>query len=412
MEGYSLAAVERAMKVQEVILKARSGAMSWLQAAEVLGIRPRTMRRLKLKLDQFGTPGLLDGRRHRPSVHRAPTAEVEQIVRLYRERYSDFNVRHFHEFATRDHGVKRSYTFVKRLLQAAGLVRKRRPRGRHRIRRERRPCFGSMLHLDGSKHRWLRLAPELQPTLIVVIDDATSRLLYARLEPSESRSAVLRALDAVFREHGLPQQVYTDRASWAACSRGSRGRVRDDRPTQVHRALEALGIEHLRAYSPQARGRSERANGTLQGRLVSELRLAGIRTVDQANDYLRRVFMPRYNQRFAVAPADPASGFAPLGAIDLDEFLCLEGRRAVGRDNTVVLGSVVLQIPRQPGRRSCERLKVLVRHHLSGGYSVRLGTRLLARYDRRGRLRHSQPRFATSEKRPDHVSKTSGQITC
>lgn len=404
MEGYTLAAVERAMKVQEVILKARSGAMTWLQAAEVLGIQPRTMRRWKRKLEQFGTPGLLDGRRKRPSPRRTPTAEVEQILRLFREHYSDFSVLHCHEFLVRDHGIRRSYTFVKNVLQKAGLVRRRRARGKHRIRRERRPCFGHMLHLDGSKHRWLRLAPELQPTMMVVVDDATSRVLYAQLEPNESRTAVLRALHTVFQEHGLPQQIYTDRASWAACARGSHGRVRHDRPTQVHRALEALGIEHLRAYSPQARGRGERVHGTFQGRLVSELRHAGVRTVEDANRYLRRVFIPRYNQRFAVAPTDPANGFAPLASVDLDEFLCFEARRLVGRDNTVVLGKTVLQIPKQPGRRSCERLPVLVRHHLSGGYSVRCGPNLLARYDRLGRLRGAD--------RSDHLPKTSGQITC
>ena len=445
MESYTPAAVERAMKVQEVILRAMAGKMKWIEAAEVLGIRPRTMRRWKWKTEHFGVAGLFDRRCRVPSPRRVPGTEVERILTLYRERYAGFNMRHFHKLVKRDHGVAQSYSFVKQVLQGAGLVRKSRARGKHRVRRERRPCVGEMLHLDGSRHHWLALEPEPWQTLITVVDDATSRLLYGQLWPGERRVAVMTALRTVFLAHGLPQQLYTDRAAWAARTPRKGGPPDDATPTQVQRALEELGIEHLRAYSPQARGRSERTNRTLQGRLVNELRVRGLRTVEPANQFLREHYYDEYNQEFAHAPADPTSGFVPAGAVDLDQFLCVRAQRVVGRDNTAVLGETVLQIPKQPGRRSCQGMRVTVRHHLDGRYTVSAGPRRLALYDPRGRLippdsqvmascdRRStgflgsrfprlprqKPRRPTSgpqnpgrSDRPDHLSKTSGQFTC
>jgi hypothetical protein len=445
MESYTPAAVERAMKVQEVILRAMAGKMKWLEAAEVLGIRPRTMRRWKWKMEHHGVAGLMDQRCRVPSPRKVPGTEIERILSLYRERYAEFNVRHFHKLAQRDHRVVQSYSFVKQVLQGAGLVRKHRARGKHRVRRERRPCVGEMLHLDGSRHHWLALEPEQWQTLITVVDDATSRLLYGQLWPGERRVAVMTALRTVFLEHGLPQQLYTDRASWAARTPRQGGKPDDRTPTQVQRALDELGIEHLRAYSPQARGRSERTNRTLQGRLVNELKLRGLRTLEAANRFLREHYYREYNEEFAHAPADPASGFVALGTVDLDQFLCFLAQRVVGRDNTTVFGQTVLQIPKQPGRRSCQGLRVIVRHHLDGRYSVSSGPRRLALYDPRGRLippdsevrasrdrrstgilgsrfpRHprqkpprpvSKPHDPRRSDRPDHLSKSSGQITC
>jgi len=398
MEGYPIAAVERAMKVQEVILKAMAGKMKWLEAAEVLGIGPRTMRRWKWKMEHQGMNALLDRRCGVPSPRRVPGTEVEGILQLYRERCAGLTVRHFYDFAVRDHGLLRSYTFVKHLLQGARLVRKHRARGKHRIRRERRPCLGEMLHLDGSRHPWLALEPDPYQCLITVPDDATSRLLYAQLWPSEGTRSVMTALRTVFLAHGLPQQLYTDRASWAAHTPKAGGKP-DPRPTQLGRALEELGVEHLRAYSPQACGRSERLNRTLQDRLVQELRLAGIRTVEPANQYITERFLPDYNQRFTRAPADPAVGFVPLGDVDLDQYLCLRFERRVGPDNTVVLGKTVLQIPKQPERRSCQGLRVTVRHHLDGGFTVSAGPRPLARYNAHGHLRESEPALCGRRRR-------------
>src|SRR5437867_2108913 len=280
--AYPDAAWERAMTIREVMLKAVSGELHWFQAADILGWSPRTLRRWRERYEAHGYAGLIDKRLRRPSIHRVPPREVEQVLRLYRERYTGFNVRHFHEIARREHGVKLSYSFVKKALQEARLVKKYKPRGRHRRRREARACLGEMLHLDGSPHVWLASSPEERQTLIAVVDDATSSLLYAKLHEAESSQAVMAALAEVIATHGLPQTLYTDRAGWAVHTPKAGGPYDAQRLTQVGRALERLGIEHVLAYSPQARGRSERVNRTVQGRLVNELRLAGIRTLQDA----------------------------------------------------------------------------------------------------------------------------------
>jgi hypothetical protein len=310
---------------------------------------------------------------------------VQRILRLYRERYKGFNGRHFHQIARREHGVSLSYSFVKKALQEAGLLPKHRARGRHRRRREPRACFGEMLLIDGSRHRWLSLDPERFLTLITVLDDATKHLLYAQFFNTESSHAVMTGLRDVILKHGLPMVLYTDRATWAVATTKLGHEPQQRRPTQLGRALKQLGIEHILSYSPQARGRTERANRTLQDRLVNELRVAGIRTSAKANAYLRERFLPDYNATFGVAPRDPVSAFVPLGRTDLETILCHEDERKVGRDNTVVLEGVRFQIAKQKGRRSCVGLTVLIRRHLDGTQAIWLGPRCLGRYDRAGR---------------------------
>jgi len=380
MLRYGPTAVERAMRMQEVILRALSGELSWVQAADILRMSPRTLRRWKRRYEVCGYDGLLDRRTGRPSPRRAPVAEVERVLRLYRERYLGFNVRHFVSIARRAHGVGLSYSFVKLALQGAGLVAKRRARGRHRRRREPRPCRGELLHLDGSPHEWLVRCPGERQTLLLVVDDATKEVLYAQLEAQESTAAVMWALRAVLTTHGIPMALCTDRASWAVVTRRAGGPVDKRQRTQVGRALKRLGIEHVVAYSPQARGRSERMNGTWQGRLVNELRTAGIASVAAANAYIRERFLPAMNAEFQRAPADPTSAFVALGAHDLDQILCHEESRLVAKDNTVVFGGLRLQIPKQPGRVSCAGLQVLVRRHLDGTHSVWRGLQLLGRF--------------------------------
>ena len=388
---YGLPAVRRAMTIREVMLRAMSGEYSWYRAAEILGMDVRSLRRWRRRFERYGYDGLLDRRQGTPSPRRAPLAEVERVLRLYRERYAGFNGRHFHEIARREHGVQLSYSFVKKALQGAGLLKKGRVRGRHRRRREPRPCFGEMLHLDGSLHPWLALCPEEKQTLIAIVDDATKRLLYAQLHRSESTQAVLQGLRAVVVEHGVPGALYTDRAGWAVYTEKA-GLPHDaNRLTQVGRALQRLGVEHILAWSPQARGRSERVNRTLQDRLVNELRVARCATVEGANRYLREVFIARYNDAFARAPQDPAAAFVACTGVDLDQLLCLEDERSVGRDNTLSLEGVRLQIDKQPGRRSCAGLRVLVRRHLDGTTSVWCGPRCFGRYDAEGRCIRPRP---------------------
>lgn len=364
--GYPDAAWERAMTVQEVLLKALSGEIHWFRAADILGWSPRTVRRWRVRYEEHGYAGLVDRRFLRPSTRRIPPGEVERVLRLYRERYAGFNVRHFHQIAQREHGITVSYSFVKQALQAARLIKKHKARGRHRRRREPRASFGEMLHLDGSVHAWFALAPDVRPCLIAVSDDATKTVFHAAFYPSESTWSVMTSLAAVLRSERLPRALYTDRAHWAFHTPTAKGPVDKTRLTQVGRALARLGIEHIPSYSPQARGRSERLNRTLQDRLVNELRVAGISTLAAANRYLAEHFLPVHNATFACAP---------LGSVDLDPILCRKDERVVARDNTVTLRGLILQVAAQPGRRSCAGLRVLVREHLDGRFTITHGAR-------------------------------------
>lgn len=374
-------AVERAMKIQEVILRAVSGEITWFAAARIVGCSERTMRRWRARYEMCGYDGLLDRRARRPSVKQVPYQEVERVLHLYRERYDGFNVRHFHQKLREQHGVGLSYTFVKQALQAAGLVARKRTRGRHFRRREPKPCFGEMLHIDGSKHAWLALKPVSVMTLVVVLDDATSRMLYAQLWPEETTQAVMTALREVFSTHGLCMSLYNDRASWAFYTPPGEGKISKTVFTQVGRALDRLGVEHIPAYSPQARGRSERVNRTLQDRLVNELKLAGIDDVENANRFIREVYLPEHNRNFARPPADPTSCFVSAKGVCLDDILCVEVERTVSNDNTVRYENAFLQIPKQRDRATCKGLSVRLRLHLDGTYTIVRGVKLLARFD-------------------------------
>lgn len=378
---YPPSAVERAMKVRDVIVRAMSGEYTWFQAAEILGMSPRSVRRWRLRMERHGYAGLIDMRRGVPSPRRAAVGEIERIVGLYRDIYRGFNARHFYQTVKREHGVKLSYSYVRQLLQSAGLMKRGRARGRHRMKRPRRQRFGEMLHLDGSLHCWLALLGEAKQTLIQIVDDATSRLLYAQLWPGETTRAVMTAMSEVVREHGIPESFYTDRAGWAFDTPKAGGKVSTTNLTQVGEVLVRLGVEHIPSYSPQARGRSERMNRTLQGRLVNELRVAQVSTLEAANEYLQERYLPTHNLEFAKPPADPTSAFVELAEVDLDEIFFEQVVRTVGKDNTVGIDGVQLQIEKQPGRRTCSGLAVQVRRHLDGGYTVRRGAQCLGAFD-------------------------------
>ena len=415
---YEPPAWERTMKVQEVILRAMSGHITWIAAADILGMDPRSLRRWKRRYQNYGYSGLLDRRTGRPSPRRAPMEEVEEALRLYRETYDGYNVRHYHRKLVTEHGIRLSYSFIRKALQEAGLVKKKAKRGKHRTRRPRRECYGEMLHIDGSPHAWLALCPGDRQVLIAVLDDATGEVLHAQLWKREGTLEVMTALRDAMKEHGLPMALYTDRAGWAFHTPKAGGKVDKKNLTQVGRALARLGVEHIPAYSPQARGRGERLNRTFQDRLVNELRVAGIRTMEGANRYMREKFLPDFNREFARPPANPQSAFVPVSEHDLDEAFCIEETRKVGKDNTVVLASVRLQIGKQPGRATCEGLRVLVQHPLDGTFEVRWGKRVLGRYDPKGRAleksgRAAPPLRATpfAPGRPDH-SNTTGQFIC
>ena len=302
------------MKLQDVILKAMAKRITWMEAAEIAGVTDRTMRRIRQRYQDFGYNGLFDQRCGKRSVQRVPLETAEKVLGLYQEKYFDLNVRHFCEKLREEQDIQLSYTWVYQALVGANLVQKRKKRGPHR-RRARRPLPGMLLHIDGSKHRWLN--DERWYDLIVILDDATSEIYYAQLVEEESTRTVMAALREVMETKGLFCALYSDRGSHFFVTRKEGEKVDKTRVTQVGRAMKELGIQMIAAYSPQARGRSERSFGTWQGRLPQELRLAGITTVEAANQCLRGEYIPRFNQQFRVGAAEKGTAFRKTSRSDL-----------------------------------------------------------------------------------------------
>jgi transposase len=313
---YSAAEMERMMKVQDVLLKAMAKKITWWAAAEILGVSDRTMRRWRDRLDKHGYVGLADRRKGKPSPQRIAVATMQEMLRLYREQYYDLNMRHFHEKLRDAHDIQVSYTSVQNALQGAGLVAKRHKRGPHRRRRARRAMPGMLLHIDGSKHRWLN--DERWYDLIVILDDATSEIYYAQLVEEESTRTVMAGLREVIESKGLFCALYSDRGSHFFVTLKEGEKVDKDRLTQVGRAMKELGVQMIAAYSPQARGRSERSFGTWQGRLPQELRLAGISTAEGANRFLRQRYIETFNTQFSVPAAEKGTAFRRTGRTDLN----------------------------------------------------------------------------------------------
>jgi transposase len=365
-----------------------SAELNQAEAAELLGVGERTFRRWRDRYDEEGEAGLLDRRLGKASGKRVPGDRAEEVEALYRERYQGFTVKHFHEHLVKDHGFGWSYTWTKLHLQWSGLVAKAPRKGAHRRKRERRPLPGMMLHQDGSRHEWLEGQPPLD--LIVTMDDATGTIYSAFLIEEEGTASTFRALNEVFGRHGLPMSLYTDRGAHYFHTPEKGGEVDRGHLTQVGRALKQLGVEHIGAYSPQARGRSERAFGTLQDRLPKELKLAGITSIEAANAYIREVYLPAHNARFAVAAAEPGSAFTPIPGVDLDEILCVEEERQVQNDNCVSYRTLKLQIPASPLRPHFVKARVKVHVYADGSHALFHGPRCIGRYDENGALKHAK----------------------
>lgn len=374
----------KAVTRNEVILRAIAGDLSWVQAAEICGMSPRQMRRLKRRFEERGYDGLVDGRGGKPRRKRIAVETMERICTLRRERYEDFSVQHFWEKLTEEHGIQIGYTWTKLLLQGAGLAEKSAGRGKYRRRRERRAMRGMMLHLDGSTHRWIAGLP--MHDLIVFQDDADSRILFARFVVEEGTESTLEALLHVLKNHGRFCELYTDRGSHFCHTGKGAEAPRTDHNGQVSRVLKVLGIRQILARTPQARGRSERTFGTIQGRLPQELRVAGITSYEEANIYLERHFVPAFNRRFTVEPADPSSAFVPLVGIDLELLLSLQHDRVVQNDSTVRFEGLRLQLPCTRQRAHYVRCPVLVHRFLDATLGVSYQGQLLARYDATGEL--------------------------
>ena len=382
MVSYSKTAMARAMKVQEVILRAMAKKITWWQAAEIIGISDRHRRRWRERYQEFGYDGLFDRRRGKPSHRRVPLATVEKLLALYRERYFDLNVKHFPEKLQPEHQIELSYTWVKLALQGAGLVARGRQRGVHRKRRPRRPLPGMLLPIDGSHHRWFQ--DERWYDLIVILDDANREIYYAQLVAEESTVTVMAGLQEVTERKGLFCALYSDRGShfWLTPKVG--GKVDHHHLTQVGRALRELGVQMIPAYSPQARGRSERNFGTWQGRLPQELRLRGIHTVEAANAFLREHYIAEFNRRFQVPAAPRGSAFIANRRRDLDLVFSLQFERTVNQDNTVSFQNLSLQIEPVRFRATLAGCNVVVHQHLDGTLSITHGPHRLGHYTAQG----------------------------
>jgi transposase len=378
MGQYLSAAAERAMKVQEVILKAMAKSITWWQAAEILGISVRSMRRWRLRYERNGYDGLVDRRKGRPSPKRIPMAQLEQVLALYRETYFDFNIRHFHEKLREEHGIDLSYTWVKKALQGAGLVKRQMRREKHRKRRLRRPLPGMMLHIDGSTHRWFQQGRSWD--LIVILDDATNAIYYAQIVDEESTKTVMAALKHVIEQYGWFCSIYSDRASHFFETPKAGARVNLDHVTQVGRAMRDLGIQMIPSYAPQGRGRSERNFRTWQGRLPQELRLRGITTVDGANQFLKTIYVDEFNRKFKVAPAQAGTAFVPLHRQDLNRVFSVQHDRVVNQDNTVQIAHKILQIEPTSVRTTLAGCRVTVYEHLDDTLSIGYGPHTVGRY--------------------------------
>lgn len=378
-------AFERAMKIKEVITRAMSGQINWLQAAEIIGITDRSMRRWRKRLSTGGYESLLDRRSRRPSAKRIDVVIVEKMLKLYREKYFDLNVKHFVEKLHSQEQIGLSYTWVKTALQNAGLVKRYAKRGPHRRKRPRRPRTGMMLHVDGSRHRWIPGLDQYQD-LIVIFDDATSEVYDVQLVEEESTVTVMGALKRVVESRGLFCSLYSDRGSHMAWTPKAGGLVDRQHPTQIARALKQLGIDLILAYSPQARGRCERIFGTWQGRLPQELRLRGITTVEGANEFLRKDWITMHDASFSVEAEQSGTAFVPYTGTELEKIFSQQHERVVGNDNTVRYENRCLQIPQQTFRFSLARCQVLVCEHLDSTISLHYGPHRLGHYDSQGQL--------------------------
>ena len=356
----------RQMRFEDIYGRYQGRSLSCEEAAELLGASVSTFYRMRRRYEEEGVEGLADRLLGKASARRAPVDEVTRVLGLFETRYHDFTVKHFHEKLP-GHGIHRSYTWTKKVLQGYGLVKKAPRRGAHRRKRARRPLPGMMLHQDASTHEWVK---GFVWDLIVTMDDATNRVYSAFFVEQEGTMSSFTGLKEVIEAHGLFCSLYTDRGSHYWYTPQAGGKVDKSRPTQVGRALNQLGIDHIPAYSPEARGRSERMFETLQNRLPQELRLAGITSMEEANRFLKETYLPDHNRRFTVAAEEGGTAFTPWGGGGLKDILCIQAERTVNNDNTVGYNGRVLQIPQDRHRYHYVKAKVRVHEYLDGTLAV------------------------------------------
>ena len=343
------------------------------EAAQIIGVSVSTFYRMRKSYEDEGESGLVDGRIGKISARRVPVDEAMRLISLYETQYHDFTVKHFHEKLP-EHGFKLSYTCVKNLLQEAGVVKRAKKRGQHRRKRERKPLPGMMIHQDGSTHEWVT---GQKWDLIVTMDDANSEIYSAFFCAEEGTQSSFVGLLETMTKKGLPCSLYIDRASHYFVTDKAGGKVSQTHVTQVGRAMRQLGIEMIPAYSPQARGRSERMFGTLQRRLPQELRLRGIKDIQTANRFLQAVYLPEHNARFVKQAPAEGSAFTPLMGFALEDVLCTQEERIVANDNTVHYKGRRLQILEDASRCSFAKSKVRVHEYPDGALTIFHGPRRL-----------------------------------
>jgi transposase len=378
------------MRFEEIYERYKRSELGSCEAADLLGISDRTFRRKKCRYEEEGFAGLLDRRIGNVPPNKVAVDEVEEMLSRYQKDYYDFNPRHFHSQLVKKHNFKRSYNFVRLSLQGSGLVPpskiKKNP---HRKKRPRKSMEGMMIHQDGSTHEWI-VGLGYHPDLIVTMDDATSKVYSAFLCEEEGTDSTFRALTEVITENGLFCSFYTDRGSHYAYTPEAGGKVDKTKPTQVGRACKQLGIQCIYAYSPEARGRSERLFGTWQNRLPQELRLNGVKTIAEANRYIKEVFIPEFNDEFSVEAESEKTAFVPYVGRDLRDILSIQEERTVAKDNTISYKTISLQIPSDNIKYHYVKCKVMVHEYYNGDLAISYGPRILARYTSSGKMIDAQ----------------------
>jgi hypothetical protein len=372
----------RKMRFEEAYEGCQRGRLTQQEAARLLGVCERTYRRYLVRYEEQGMEGLIDRRLGQISHRSAPVDEVVALADLYSRRYQGLTAKHFYSWYKRAHEGMRSYTWVKNTLQCKGLVHKGSRKGAHRRQRPRAPYIGMMLHQDGSTHEWV---PGKLWDLIVTMDDASSEHYSMFFIDEEGTQSSFQGVSEVIVKHGVFASLYTDRGShyWNTPEAG--GKVDKENLTQFGRAMRQLGIEMIPAYSPEARGRSERVFRTHQERLVKELAMAGITEMKQANAYIRDVYLPAYNDEFAVSAEEPASMFVPWAGTPLQDILCEQYERTVGNNNCVKFDALTLQIPADKYRFHYVKVKVRVHRYPNGNLAIFHGHRKLAAFNAKGK---------------------------
>ena len=369
------------MRFEETYEGWTKGRLTQAEAGMLLGQCERSFRRHVERYEADGLDGLLDKRLSQISKRRASPAEVDQVVQTYKSGFAGWNVAHFHSQYRSEFKGTRSYSWTKSVLQSAGVVKTAKRRGKHRIKRERAPLTGMMVHQDASTHRWV---PDQVWDLVVTMDDATGEHTSMFFCDQEGTASSFHGLGQSIARYGLFASLYTDRGSHYFITPETGGKVDKLNLTQVGRALKQLGIEHIAAYSPEARGRSERAFQTHQGRLPQELARAGITGMDAANRYLEQVYRDTHNREFCVPSTLPGTAYVPFLSGSLPDILCEQHERTVGNDNCVSFEGVCLQLPADEMRYHYARTRVRVHRYVDGTLAVFHGPRKLAAYDPQG----------------------------